>query len=97
MVRGDRDDEPEAGMQIILIFAALFIGLNAVSVGICSIIESYSSYVSLICFLGLFIVNVVVAWKVALFITERFLLTQAQREENERRAQALKSPYGYRA
>jgi membrane protein implicated in regulation of membrane protease activity len=97
MVRGDSDGEPEAGMQIILIFAALFLGLNAIAVGICSIIEAYSSYVSLICFLGLFILNVLIAWKVALYITERFLLTQAQRDENERLSEALKSPYGFRS
>ena len=40
---------------------------------ICSLIEQYSSYVSLLAFLGFFVVNFIVAWKVALWITERYL------------------------
>jgi hypothetical protein len=87
----------EAGMQVIGLFAVLVLVLNVIGVGICSIIESYSPYAGLLAFLGFFVVNFIIAWKVALYLTERFLLTSAQREENDRLSKALKSPYGYRA
>jgi hypothetical protein len=84
-------------MQVIGLFAVLVLVLNAIGVGICSIVENYSPYASLLAFLGFFVVNFIIAWKIALYLTERFLLTDAQREENKRHSQALKSPYGYRA
>jgi len=80
-------------MQIIGLFAVLVVILNAIAIGICSIVETYSPYASLLAFLGLFVLNFIVAWKAAVYLTDRYLLTQAQREENERLSAALKAPY----
>jgi hypothetical protein len=85
-------------MQIIAMFAVCVVMLNAIAIAICSIVERYSEYASLIAFLAMFVGNFVIAWKIALYLTERYLLTDAQREENERRAREMRSPYGaYRA
>ena len=84
-------------MQIIGLFAVLVLVLNAIAVAICSVVESYSPYASLLAFLGLFVLNFIIAWKVAVYLTERYLLTQAQREENERLTIALNAPHGRRA
>lgn len=60
-------------MKILGLFIVLVIILNTISMAICSLIEQYSSYVSLLAFLGFFVLNFIVAWKVALWITERYL------------------------
>jgi hypothetical protein len=71
-------------MQILGVFVLLVITLDAAAVGICSIVEKTSQHASLLVFLGLFAINFVIAWKTALWITERFLLSQEQQEANDK-------------
>ena len=77
-------------MQIIGLFAILVVVLNAINVAICSIVESYSPYASLLAFLGIFVGNFIIAWKVALYITERHLLTDAQREQMDHQTRVVR-------
>lgn len=60
-------------MKILGLFIVLVVILNAISMLICSVIEQHSSHVSLLVFLGLFVTNFLIAWKAALWITERYL------------------------
>ena len=78
-------------MQIIAIFAVAVVVLNTITVGICSIIERYSEFAGLLAFLGFFVANFVVAWIVALNVTERFLLTDAQRAATAEHMRMLRS------
>ena len=80
-------------MQIIAMFVVCVVILNAISIAVCSIVERYSEFASLIVFLAMFVGNFIIAWQIALRLTERYLLTEAQRDENERRARELRSPY----
>ncbi len=70
-------------MQVIVIFAVLVVIQNTITATICSFIEAYSAYAGLMAFLGFFVANFVVAWLLAVHITERYLLTDAQRAANE--------------
>ena len=70
-------------MKIIGIFVALIFILNTGAVLICTIIERYSSYAGLISFLGFFIVNFIIAWKLALVLTEKYLVSDAQKQAND--------------
>jgi hypothetical protein len=76
-------------MQIIVLFAFLVVALNAIAVVLCSVVEQYSTFASLLAFLGMFVLNFLIAWR----ITERYLLTEAQREENEQHAKWANSLY----
>ncbi len=58
-----------------------------IAVFLCSLVERYSEFASLIVFLGMFAGNFVIAWKVALYVTERYLLTAEQRRRNEEHAE----------
>ena len=63
-------------MAIVLVFAAfVFLG-DAIAVGISSIVERYSQFASLIVFLGLFMVVFYIAWKLAVMVTERYVMRQ---------------------
>jgi hypothetical protein len=70
-------------MQVLAIFAALVIVQNIITGFLCTFIEAYSEHAGLLAFLAFFVGNFVVAWLLAVYITERFLLTQAQRDANE--------------
>jgi hypothetical protein len=70
-------------VQVIIVFVLFSAALDAVGVGICMVIERYSEYASLLVFLGLFVVNFVIAWQLAMFVTERFLVTDAQKAKDE--------------
>ena len=70
-------------MLVIGIFVALVLILDAIGVGICSIVERYSASASLLVLLGLFVVNFVIGWKLAVYLTERFLVSDTQRHANE--------------
>jgi hypothetical protein len=60
-------------MLVILIFIAfVFVG-DAISVGIASMVEPFSKTWSLLVFLGLFVGVFVVAWHLAVRVTERYL------------------------
>jgi hypothetical protein len=80
-------------MQIIVLFAFFVVALNAIAVAICSVVEQYSTFASLLAFLGMFVLNFLIAWQIALWITERYLLTEAQREKNEQHAKWANSLY----
>ena len=70
-------------MQVIVVFALFVVGLDALAVGICSIIERYSEHVSLLVFLSLFVGNFVLAWHLALYVVERYFVTEAQKKKDE--------------
>ena len=80
-------------MQIIGLFAVFVVALNALAVMLCSVVEQYSAFASLLAFLGLFVLNFIIAWQISLWITERYLLTAAQREKNEQHAKWANSLY----
>jgi uncharacterized membrane protein YphA (DoxX/SURF4 family) len=80
-------------MQILVLFALFVVGLNAIAVGICTLIEAYSEYASLLAFLGLFVGNFIVAWQLALHITERYLVSPAQKKKNEEHTRWVNSLY----
>jgi hypothetical protein len=70
-------------MQVIVAFILFALSLDALAVGICSIIERYSSHVSLLMFLAFFVGNFVLAWHLALYVIERYFVTDAQRKRDE--------------
>lgn len=70
-------------MQVILLFVVLVFGLDAIGVMLCSVIERTSSFASLIAFLGFFVVNFVIAWKIAIFVYEKYLVSDAQKQAND--------------
>jgi hypothetical protein len=78
-------------MKVIGLFAVFVVILDATAVGICSIIERYSELGSLFSFLGLFVVNFIIAWQAALFITERYLVSDSQRKANEENVKWVRS------
>ncbi|MBM3530407.1 MAG: hypothetical protein FJX62_20175 [Alphaproteobacteria bacterium] len=60
-------------MGIILIFVAFVIAGIAISMGIASVVEQYSSHASLLVFLGLFMAQFVVSWFLAVRVADRLL------------------------
>ena len=70
-------------MLVIVIFVLFSLIFDAVAVGICALIERSSEYASLLAFLGLFTVNFIFAWTAAVYATERFFVSDAQRKLNE--------------
>lgn len=70
-------------MKIIGLFALVAFLLDAIAVVICSIVERYSPNVSLLVFLGLFMANFVVAWKISLWLTEKYLVSAAEKKAND--------------
>ena len=70
--------------MIVIVFFVLFsLILDTVAVGVCAVIERTSEYASLLAFLGLFAVNFIFAWIAAVYVTERFFVSDAQRKLNE--------------
>jgi len=70
-------------MQVIVVFMLFALGLDAVAVGVCTIIERYSEHASLFAFLAFFVVNFILAWQLAVYVVERYLITDGQRQRNE--------------
>jgi hypothetical protein len=70
-------------MQVLAIFTVLTLILEACSVFISAMVENYSPSGSLLVFFVLFVLSFGIAWKLAVYLTERFLLTDAQRTANE--------------
>ncbi len=61
-------------MLVIAIFIAfVFVG-DAISVGIAAMVEPFSQFWSLLVFLMLFVGVFAIAWKSAVYVTERYLL-----------------------
>ncbi len=61
-------------MTVLGVFIVLVALGDTITVGICSIIEKFSNTGSLFAFMGLFMVVFVIAWKLAVGITERFFV-----------------------
>jgi hypothetical protein len=76
-------------MRVIGVFVVLAIILDAIGLGICSIVERFSVGGSLFVFLGLFVVNFVIAWNLAVFLTEKYLVSDTQRRANEEHIRRL--------
>lgn len=63
-------------MTVLAVFI-LFVAIGDVAaVGICSLVERISNSASLFAFLGLFVLVFVIAWKLAVTITERYFVRQ---------------------
>jgi hypothetical protein len=70
-------------MLVIGIFVFFVAMQDAIGAAICVLVERYSEPASLIVFLGIFVVNFVIAWQIAVWVTERFLLSDAAKKANE--------------
>ncbi len=70
-------------MQVIVLFVAIAAIMDVVAVGICSLIERWSEWASLLVFLGLFVGNFIVAWNLAVYLTEKYLVTANQMKAND--------------
>jgi hypothetical protein len=66
----------EYSMSVILVFVLFVIVGDTAAVGISYLFERVSNFVSLLVFLGLFILVFGVAWKLAVYVTERYILRQ---------------------
>jgi hypothetical protein len=61
-------------MVVIAIFIGLVVVSDTIAVFICSLIERVSEHASLIAFLIFYAGNFVLAWHLAVYITERYLM-----------------------
>jgi hypothetical protein len=61
-------------MTVLAVFLLLVALGDVISVGICSVVEKFSVSGSLFAFLALFVLVFVIAWKLAVTITERFFV-----------------------
>lgn len=64
-------------MSVIIVFVAFVIVGDTAAVGISYLFERVSNSVSLLVFFGLFALVFVVAWKLAVLVTERFIIRQS--------------------
>ena len=80
-------------MLVIAIFVLFTAIQDAIGVAICMVVERYSEPASLIVFLGIFVVNFVIAWHIAVRVTERYLLTDAARRANEEHVKWVNSQF----
>jgi len=64
-------------MTVIVVFIAFVIVGDAAAVGISYVFERISNSASLLVFFALFGLVFYVAWKLAVFVTERYLVRQA--------------------
>ena len=63
-------------MTVLAVFI-LFVAIGDVAaVGICTFVERISNSASLFAFLGLYVLVFIIAWKLAVTITERYLARQ---------------------
>jgi hypothetical protein len=63
-------------MSVIAIFIAFVVIGDTAAIFISYLFERVSNFTSLIVFLALFILVFGVAWKLAVFVTERFIVRQ---------------------
>lgn len=61
-------------MSVILVFLAFVVVGDTAAIGISYLFESVSNFVSLLVFLGLFMLVFGIAWKLAVVVTERYLV-----------------------
>ena len=64
-------------MSVILVFAVFVLIGDVAAIGISYEFEQVSNFVSLMVFLGLFMLVFGVAWKLAVYVTERFIIRQS--------------------
>ena len=67
-------------MAVILVFIGFVIVGDAINMGISSIVERYSENGSLMTFLALFVGVFIVAWQLAVLVTERYIIRTPQPE-----------------
>jgi hypothetical protein len=63
-------------MSVIVIFIAFVIVGDTAAIFISYLFERVSNFTSLIVFLGLFILVFGIAWKLAVLVTERYIVRQ---------------------
>jgi hypothetical protein len=80
-------------MMVIVIFAVIAVLLDVVGAGISSLLERSSEWASLIAFLGFFVVNFIVAWKIAVYLTEKYLVSDSQRKANQEHVRLVESQF----
>ena len=80
-------------MLVLAMFVLVVVVLDTVAVGICTLIERSSEHISLLALLAFFVVNFIFAWKLALRITERYLISDAQRKANEEHTRWVNSRF----
>jgi hypothetical protein len=78
-------------MKVLGLFALLVFILDGFAVLICSVVERYSPNTSLLVFLGLFMLNFVVAWKLAIWLTEKYLVSAVEKKSNDDHMQWVNS------
>ena len=66
----------EPAMSVILVFVLFVIMGDTAAVGVSYLFERVSNFVSLMVFLALFMLVFGVAWKLAVLVTERYILRQ---------------------
>jgi hypothetical protein len=71
-------------MAVILVFIGFVIIGDAINMGISSVVERYSENGSLMTFLALFVGVFIVAWQLAVWVTERYIIRTPQVEEPPR-------------
>ena len=64
-------------MAVILIYVVFVLIGDSVAVAICSMVERFSESASLLAFFALFILVFWLAWRAALYVTERYLIRQS--------------------
>jgi hypothetical protein len=69
--------ERDFRMSVILVFVLFVLIGDVAAIGISYEFERVSNFVSLLVFLGLFILVFGVAWKLAVYVTERYILRQS--------------------
>jgi hypothetical protein len=75
-------------MAAILVFIVFVVIGDAINMGISSVVERYSENASLFTFLAMFVGVFIVAWQLAVRVTERYLITPAQPEKSSARSEA---------
>jgi hypothetical protein len=63
-------------MSVILVFIVFFVIGNTIAFLVGATVEQFSSAAGMLVFLALFIVSALVAWQLAVYVTERFILRQ---------------------
>jgi len=74
---GNSAPERDIPMSVILVFVLFVLIGDVAAIGISYEFEHVSNFVSLMVFLGLFMLVFGVAWKLAVYVTERFIVRQS--------------------
>ena len=80
-------------MLVIVIFAMCALALDAVGAGISSLLEGTSETASLIAFLAFFVFNFIIAWQIAVYLTEKYLVSDSQKKTNEEHVRWVESQF----